>query len=180
MWETDSPFDREEEVVINNLAGELRLTIEEWLKEVRRGWERQQGQIEDILKSIGDPDLHASGKYDEQLHSCERLGMWAAALINPLPPLGVASEIRPEALQTTDTGERLKLLLGAYEQSLVFMRRRKSSTTWFNPKTLLLVVFLALSAVSALRPDLFPPFLEYYSSFSTFVYFTILVLARVL
>ena len=61
------------------------------------------------------------------LISTPQLGLWAAALINPLPVLGVAPEVRMMALEATESEERAKKLLKAIELSLAHMRAPRFS-----------------------------------------------------
>ena len=48
----------------------------------------------------------------------DRLALWAAALVNPLPALGVAYEVRPQALAARSTAERLRVAANAIRQSI--------------------------------------------------------------
>ena len=114
------------------LASELQLSIYTWLGVVeRRGYERVPGEILEGLSDFGplrlasnDP-LRAGGNGRESWSDYERLGLWAAAVINPLPPLGVAPEIRILALEMSDTRARLALVLQATERSLAMISRSK-------------------------------------------------------
>ena len=95
------------------MARECKAVISEWTTAVGQGWERRTGQLEALLRDLG-PAPEASQP--------ERLGFWCAALINPLPALGVAPEIRLQALECTDSVERLRLVLVAADSSLQHMR----------------------------------------------------------
>lgn len=75
----------------------------EWL-EMARQWERFTGQVDGILGDLGD----RPGADD-----LEALGFWVAALINPMPGMGVAPEIRQDCLELIDSGERLTLVCSA-------------------------------------------------------------------
>ena len=87
-------------------AGELERSealssrVGEWVRLVREtGRERQPDQIATLLGDLGPmPDAEDA---DER-------ALWVAALINPLPALGVALEIRPAALAATSVLERLE------------------------------------------------------------------------
>jgi hypothetical protein len=58
--------------------------------QVRNGhWERSRGQLDEILQSLGPKPPPTQP---------EALGLWAAGMVNPLPPLGVAPEVRLSAL----------------------------------------------------------------------------------
>lgn len=76
----------------------------------------------------------------------EALGLWAAALINPLPALGVATEIRQAALDLTEPTARLGLVLLAAERSLDGLRYRH------HLPPLLSDALRGLEGVLALRP----------------------------
>ena len=97
------------------LAAELRAELTQWLVEVRCGWERRDGQVDRLLADLGPMPTA------DQLAA---MGMYAAAAINPLPPLGVAPEIRLAALEATEPLSRLRLVLAATETSLHHMRAR--------------------------------------------------------
>ena len=51
-------------------------------------------------------------------HDPTRLALYGAALINPLPPLGVAPEIRGRVLSATTAKQRLEILEWAVQRSL--------------------------------------------------------------
>ena len=78
----------------------LKPLVDEWIELVRStGRERSPGQIDGVLDDLGsmpdDPDARA---------------LWIAGLINPLPALGVALEIRPAVLMASTTDERLEVV----------------------------------------------------------------------
>ena len=99
------------------LATELRAVLASWLSEVRVGWERRPGQVDRCLTDLGPmPESDA----------LEAFGLWAAACINPLPPLGVAPEVRLAALEATEPLARLRLVLAATESSLHHLRRHST------------------------------------------------------
>lgn len=103
------------------MVRECKAAIGEWTAAVMQGWERRTGQLDALLRELGPaPD-------GDTLEGAEMLGLWCAALINPLPPLGVAPEIRLQALECTDSVERLRLVLVAAESSLQHMRAPRSS-----------------------------------------------------
>ena len=112
--EDDAPGARDEEALRNTvLAREVRAVLKLWIAEVQNGrWERQDGQLEHVLASAGPMPAETE---------LEQLGLWGAAVVNPLPPLGVAPEIRINALEATDSVVRLRLLLAALETSLQAM-----------------------------------------------------------
>lgn len=63
--------------------------------------ERFQGQVQAVLDDLGPmPPPQAAG----------HMALWVAALINPLPALGVAYEIRPSVLAAPTVAERLRFV----------------------------------------------------------------------
>ena len=113
-WVADTP-PTEEEARATHLTNlvlgrELRLAIDTWVEEVqRRGKERQAGQLRRILNKLG-----AAPSASEP----EALGLWAAAVLNPLPALGLAPEVRPSCLSCLESSQRLKIVLAALEVCL--------------------------------------------------------------
>jgi hypothetical protein len=74
------------------LSRALEATVEEWLQSVRsHQLERQPNQLDEVLADLGE--------MPPAVMACER-ALWVAALINPLPGLGVAMEVRPAMLQS--------------------------------------------------------------------------------
>jgi len=96
------------------LAEQLSPLVGEWVSLVRTtGRERQPGQMDGLLKDLGPmPDAE---------DACER-AFWAAALINPLPALGVCAEIRPVVLEAADASARLKVVHSALVDSIARLR----------------------------------------------------------
>lgn len=91
-------------------AESLEPLVARWIELVRStGRERQPGQIDTLLGDLG-PMPEASDADDRAL--------WVAALINPLPALGVALEIRPLALAATSTLARLAVAQRGLEDSI--------------------------------------------------------------
>lgn len=141
------------------LAAELRSTLMQWLIEVQSGWERREGQIERLLRDLGPMP---------QSNEIERLGLWGAACINPLPVLGLAPEVRCVALEASEPLARMRLVLAATETSLSHMRLSATSFTlgrmyeWISPShrpwrvTALLVGLLALGASLLQEPAVLP------------------------
>jgi len=80
----------------------LGLLVQEWRELVEGSkFERFDGQIQQILRDLGPmPPAEEAGKR----------ALWVAALVNPLPALGVAYEIRPAALSAVSVGERLEVV----------------------------------------------------------------------
>jgi hypothetical protein len=87
----------------------------------------------------------------------EALGLWGAAMINPLPPLGVAPEIRCAVLESCDSLDRLRLLLSAIETSVDHMREPSLGvvgTLWRALKFALSGEFLPALFYHTARPRL--------------------------
>jgi len=76
---------------------------------VNRGKEHHPGQIKEVMADLGP--LPPSSKPME-------LAMWVAALINPLPELGVSLEIRPAVLCAPTPGEALGVVLDNIKMSI--------------------------------------------------------------
>ena len=88
------------------MARELEPLVEEWKSLViSEGWQRYHGQLAQTLSSIGPmPDAHdVGGAVDRAL--------WVGALINPLPGMGVAPEIRPALLENAAFDDDYELVL---------------------------------------------------------------------
>ena len=69
--------------------------IDEWTSLVRNGRERVPGQLDGIFSDMGPiPPASLPSKR----------ALWVAGVINPLPALGVALEIRPACL-TAETAD---------------------------------------------------------------------------
>ena len=98
------------------LAMALRPLVREWLELVRStGRERQPGQIDSVLNDLGQmPDAD----------DIDDLAFWTAALVNPLPALGVCSEIRPAVLEASSTSARLEIVQSALVDSIAWLRSR--------------------------------------------------------
>jgi len=128
--------------------------VEEWQAAVRNGgWERQQGHLAMVLEHLGP------------MPPCERpgsLASWTAALINPLPALGVAPEVRPAILSAATPLERVQIAQEGLRCSLNYLKAAHKFTSWqiwklvpvsvrpFLPALVLLT--LALVLPSAPRP----------------------------
>lgn len=106
------------------LGEELDPLLNDWVHEVVEGrWQRRQDHLLDVMANLGDrPDA------DE----AEALSLWTAALLNPLPGLGVCLEIRPKALELTSSEERLRLCITTAQQSLRMMRGAWSIRSWVS------------------------------------------------
>eukprot|EP00435_Cladocopium_sp_Y103_P044461 s1291_g12.t1 len=84
--------------------------LQDWQALVRA--ERPQ-QLDSILRDLG-PRPPAT-----QLGA---LMLWVAALLNPLPPLGLAFELRPQVLAAQDAAARLGVVRQGLENSLAHLR----------------------------------------------------------
>ena len=85
--------------------------VDRWI-ELARENERIPGQIDTLLKQLGDiPEEH---------EPTER-ALWIGALINPLPSLGQAMEIRPQLLVSKKAEERVEVALEAILRSIRHM-----------------------------------------------------------
>ncbi|CAK0879905.1 unnamed protein product, partial [Prorocentrum cordatum] len=99
------------------VARSLRPLVQEWRQLVEgTKFERFEGQILGVLDDMGpmprDEDAGA-------------LALWVAGLINPLPGLGVAHEIRPAALSAEAVGERLTVVLEGIKGSIGHLSGKK-------------------------------------------------------
>jgi len=85
--------------------------VDRWIELARRN-ERQPGQIDALLIQVGEiPPEH---------EPTER-AMWVGALINPLPALGVAMEIRPTLLVAKSAEDRVQVALEGILKSIRHM-----------------------------------------------------------
>ena len=124
------------------LADEVRGAIKQWLSIVQRGgFEGRHNEIVEGLADYGPPRVSRWQEY--HWDDLERLGLWAAAVINPLPPVGLAPEIRRLALEATDATSRLMLVLGATERSLARLTRPQQSLLSDAYRVLTIVIVLA-------------------------------------
>ncbi|CAE7686063.1 unnamed protein product, partial [Symbiodinium necroappetens] len=106
--EHDGDITRAKEDV--KLAETLVPLVDEWTATLMEmGKERYDGQLADILKDLGDmPEAKAPGE----------LAIWVAALVNPIPALGVAYEIRPAVLSASSVRERLEVAIEGIRGSI--------------------------------------------------------------
>mmetsp|Transcript_7210 Transcript_7210/g.17806 ORF Transcript_7210/g.17806 Transcript_7210/m.17806 type:complete len:155 (-) Transcript_7210:410-874(-) len=99
---------------------ELEPLVEQWMGLVRDGnHEREPGQLDEVLSDLGPMPSPSNP---------EELALWIAALINPLPALGVAPEIRPAMLEAEDASERLEIVRLGLEKSISHLD--KSRPLW--------------------------------------------------
>ena len=74
-----------------------------------------QKQIKSVLKDLGQMPEPLPDSTSRHLHE---FCFWGAALINPLPPLGVSLEVRGRMLEATSIEERLVLLEKTVSRSI--------------------------------------------------------------
>ena len=91
----------------------LQELVTQWLELVRRTHrEREPGQLDQLLADLGPapagPNAYAA---------------WVAALINPLPALGVALEVRPAVLTARTTARRLRMAEFGLRDSIARLQR---------------------------------------------------------
>eukprot|EP00966_Prymnesium_polylepis_P000790 17765-Prymnesium_polylepis.1 len=92
---------REAPASVHALQRLFRAQFEEWARHVRNGLEKYKGQLDDILRDLGpcppatEPDA---------------VCFWLAALLNPIPALGVAPEIRTHVLVGPTWQDRFDML----------------------------------------------------------------------
>ena len=93
-----------------NLDGNLSL-VDRWI-ELARENEREEGQIDELLECIGE--MPPSDEPTER-------AFWVAALINPLPAMGVSLEIRPTLLTAKSAEARVDVALDGILRSIRHM-----------------------------------------------------------
>lgn len=93
-----------------NMPDNKSLT-DRWI-ELARGNERSEGQIEQLLVDLGD--IPSADEPSE-------LAFWIGALVNPLPGMGVAMEIRPLLLMAKTAEERVNVALKGVFESIKHM-----------------------------------------------------------
>mmetsp|Transcript_30703 Transcript_30703/g.56251 ORF Transcript_30703/g.56251 Transcript_30703/m.56251 type:complete len:368 (+) Transcript_30703:63-1166(+) len=85
--------------------------VDRWI-ELAKENERQPGQIDALLKQLGE--------MPPEYEPTER-AFWVGALINPLPSMGVAMEIRPALLVSKKAEERVQVALEGLLKSIKHM-----------------------------------------------------------
>ena len=85
---------------------------------VENRWERHPNQLTDIKSALG---AMPSAKEER------KLAIWVAAAINPLPPLGVAREIRPAVLAATNPAEQLQIVSKTLDESMELVQHRRGT-----------------------------------------------------
>lgn len=122
------------------LAEELLPLVEQWKSLVASGrWQRYGGQLATLLQELGPiPDANdVAGAVDRAL--------WVGSLINPLPGLGVAHEIRPALLLYShqDPAKCLETAANAIRSSIDYM----------TPNPLVLWVQYHIQKLMGRQPD---------------------------
>ena len=107
--DSDDPFGGQAELLWSAMAPQVDL----WLELVQAcGLERQPGHLEGVLELLGPaPPPSRPGA----------LALWLAALLNPIPPLGVAPELRPRVLLSPSPDERLAVVYAGLARSLAHL-----------------------------------------------------------
>lgn len=85
--------------------------IARWIQLAKEN-EREVGQIDTLLEQLGE--IPPSEEPTER-------AFWVGALINPIPALGVAMEIRPALLTANSTEQRVQIALDAILKSIRHM-----------------------------------------------------------
>lgn len=85
--------------------------VEQWI-ELARTKEHYEGQIDQLLEDLGEipPASEPSDR-----------AFWIGALINPLPGMGVAMELRPQLLMAKSAEERIGTVYSGIEASIHHM-----------------------------------------------------------
>ena len=88
----------------------LGVLVDEWEELVRNGGrERSPGQLDGVMRDLGPmPEADAPSAR----------ALWIAGLINPLPALGVALEVRPAALMAPTAEVRLQVVEMGLQDSI--------------------------------------------------------------
>lgn len=88
----------------------LGLLVQEWRSLINGSkFEKFEGHLAQVSKDLGPmPPAEAGG---------ER-AMWVAALVNPIPAMGVAYEIRPSMLEARTVRQRLEVALAGIRGSI--------------------------------------------------------------
>lgn len=103
--------DDESSLSSRTKAKEFQDLIPAWIK-LARGKERQDNQIDNLLNDLGE--YPSSSSPSEQ-------AFWVGALINPIPAMGVALEIRPQLLTAKTVEERVDIALEGIQRSIAHM-----------------------------------------------------------
>lgn len=93
-----------------NMPDQMSL-VESWIKLAKEN-ERSPGQIDTLLEELGD--IPSAEEPTER-------AFWIGALINPIPAMGVALEVRPSLLMAETAEERIKVASAGILKSIRHM-----------------------------------------------------------
>jgi hypothetical protein len=137
---------------MSNRVGEL---VEEWKRcVVELGWERHRQQISTLLHELGP--IPPTERFSAR-------AVWVAALVNPLPPLGVSSEIRPAVLQSFAPDDdvhihslqsshlRLKAVEGALQVRIPHHQALFQNFNLITPSFVIRIIFNSVLLVIAIH-----------------------------
>jgi len=105
----DTPDETMTDALLARSEG-LSVLVDEWEELVRNGGrERSPGQLDGVLRDLGPmPEAGAPSAR----------ALWIAGLINPLPALGVALEVRPSARMAPTAEMRLQVVEMGLQDSI--------------------------------------------------------------
>ena len=107
--DASAPEEQPTDELVENMH-ELEALLVDWLRLVRTtGRERVPRHLENVLADLGpmpEPELPS------------KRALWVAGLINPLPALGVALEIRPACLMAPTANARVQVALKGIKDSI--------------------------------------------------------------
>jgi hypothetical protein len=92
--------------------------VQEWIP-LAKTKERIAGQVDAIIERLG------------QMPTAERpsdRAFWVGALINPIPALGVAMELRPALLLAQSPNERIDIVVAGIRSSIERLKRQPPSS----------------------------------------------------
>ena len=105
----DTPDETMTDALLARSEG-LGVLVDEWEELVRNGGrERSPGQLDGVLRDLGPMPEAATPS---------ARALWIAGLINPLPALGVALEVRPAALMAPTAEVRLQVVEMGLQDSI--------------------------------------------------------------
>jgi hypothetical protein len=99
-------------------ARQLDQLVQEWIP-LAKTKERISGQVDAIIERLG------------QMPTAERpsdRAFWVGALINPIPALGVAMELRPALLLAQSPNERIDIVVAGIRSSIERLKRQPPSS----------------------------------------------------
>ena len=93
------------------IMGDNNSLVDVWVK-LAKEHEREPGQIDELLEDLGD--IPSEDEPSER-------AFWVGALINPLPSIGVAMEVRPALLAAPTAEERVEIAFSGILESIWYM-----------------------------------------------------------